>query len=194
MSLRILGGEFRNRPLKTPKGPQTRPSLGIMRKAVFDILQDEVIEADFLDLFAGAGAMGLEALSRGASHATFIDKDRYALSCISDNIRHLNVENKSTILRSDSLDALEKLGKNRRQFDIVYVDPPYAASAEKSLIPKILTLLEDHQLLKVKAIVFVEEGAPAHLKPDALKLQTLHFINTRQFSRSILHQFRKEAE
>ncbi|MBS0607608.1 MAG: RsmD family RNA methyltransferase, partial [Verrucomicrobia bacterium] len=64
--MRIIGGTFRNRLLKTPKGPQTRPSLAILRKAVFDILQQEIVDAEFLDLFAGAGAMGLEAISRGA--------------------------------------------------------------------------------------------------------------------------------
>ena len=93
MGLRILGGTFRNRLLKSPKGEQTRPTLAVMRKSVFDILQTQIEGAAFLDLYAGSGAMGLEALSRGASHATFVDANRFALSCIEDNICLLKVEN-----------------------------------------------------------------------------------------------------
>ena len=162
-----------------------------MRKAVFDILQQEIVDKDFLDLFAGAGAMGLEALSRGARHATFVDRDRYALSCINENIKTLKVEESCTILGSDAFAALERLSKMGKQFDVVYVDPPYAASAEKSLIPKILSLLEHQGLLKEGAIVFAEEGAPAHLKPEEMQFNTLRFINSRQFSQSVLHQFRR---
>ena len=194
MSLRIIGGQFRNRLLKTPKGPQTRPSLGILRKAVFDILQEEIIDANFLDLFAGAGSMGLEALSRGAKHATFVDLDRYALSCIRENIATLNVGQECTILQSDASVALSRLGKKQEQFDIVYIDPPYAASAQKSLLLSLLSQLETQNLLKENAIVFAEEGAPQHLKPNELHLSCLRFVNSRQFSQSILHQFRKAAE
>lgn len=190
MTLKIIGGTFRNRSLKTPKGPQTRPSLAIMRKAVFDILQQDVIEKSVLDLFAGAGAIGLEALSRGASHATFVDKDRYALACIEENIRTLKVENQTEIIRLDVIVALEKLSKAKRQFDLIYIDPPYATSPERSLIPKILALLESLHLLKQEAIVFAEEAAPGFLDPKNLNLHDLKWLNSRQFSRSVLHQLR----
>ncbi|MBX3718389.1 MAG: 16S rRNA (guanine(966)-N(2))-methyltransferase RsmD [Parachlamydiales bacterium] len=190
MSLRIIGGTFRNRLLKTPKGPQTRPSLAILRKAVFDILQQEIVDAEFLDLFAGAGAMGLEAISRGAKQATFIDKDRYALRCINENIKSFHVEDQCELFAADVFVALEKLGKAGRKFDVVYIDPPYAASAEKSLIPKILSLLESLDLLKPQAIVFAEEGAPPQLKLEQLEHLKLHLVNSRQFSQSVLHQLR----
>ncbi|MBS0653432.1 MAG: 16S rRNA (guanine(966)-N(2))-methyltransferase RsmD [Verrucomicrobia bacterium] len=191
MSLRIIGGTFRNRPLKTPKGPQTRPSLAVLRKAVFDILQDEIVDTEFLDLFAGAGAMGLEAISRGAKHATFVDKDRYALRCIDENIKGFHVEDQCELFAADVFVALEKLGKSGRKFDVAYIDPPYAASAEKSLIPKILSLLESLDLLKDHAIVFAEEGAPPQLKPEQMSGSNLRLVNSRQFSQSVLHQLRK---
>lgn len=190
MSLRIIGGTFRNRLLKTPKGPQTRPSLAILRKAVFDILQQEIVDAEFLDLFAGAGAMGLEAISRGAKQATFIDKDRYALRCIDENIKSFHVEDQCELFAADVFVALEKLGKAGRKFDVVYIDPPYAASAEKSLIPKILSLLESLDLLKPQAIVFAEEGAPPQLKLEQMGHLKLRLVNSRQFSQSVLHQLR----
>ena len=191
MSLRIIGGTFRNRPLKTPKGPQTRPSLAILRKAVFDILQDEILEADFLDLFAGSGAMGLEAISRGARHATFIDKDRYAIRCINENIDAFQVRKQAELIGSDIFIALEKLGKAGRKFDLVYIDPPYAASAGEPLILRILQSIEKLDLLKERATLFIEEGAPPQLTPDQLSGLLLNWINSRQFSQSVLHQLRK---
>lgn len=190
MSLRILGGTLRNRPLKTPKGPQTRPSLAILRKAVFDILQQEIADAEFLDLFAGAGAMGLEAISRGAKQATFVDKDRYALRCIDENIKSLQVEDQCKLYAADVFVALQKLGKADRKFNVVYIDPPYALSAEKSLIPKILSLLESLDLLSPSAVVFAEEGAPAYLKTEHISGLKLQLVNSRQFSQSVLHQLR----
>ncbi len=191
MSLRIIGGTFRNRFLKAPKGPQTRPSLAILRKAVFDILQQEVVDTEFLDLFAGAGAMGLEAISRGAKHATFVDKDRYAIRCIDENIKNFHVENQCDLFGVDVFIALEKLSKAGRKFDLVYIDPPYAPSAEKSLIPKILSLLESLDLLKDRPIIFAEEAALHQLKRQQINDLNLRLVNTRQFSQSVLHQLRK---
>jgi 16S rRNA (guanine966-N2)-methyltransferase len=190
MSLRIIGGTFRNRPLKTPKGPQTRPSLAVLRKAVFDILQDVVIEAEFLDLFAGSGAMGLEALSRGALHATFVDKDRYAARCIQENVESLQVEKQTDLYSTDIFIALEKMGKLGRQFDLIYIDPPYAASAKNSVIQRILESLHQLKLLKKNATLFIEEGAPAQLSSEQLKDLPYHWVNSRQFSQSILHQIK----
>ncbi len=186
MSLRILGGTFRNRLLKSPKGDQTRPTLAVMRKSVFDILQDQVEDAAFLDLYAGSGAMGLEALSRGASHATFVDANRFALSCIEENIRLLKVEDRSTVIGLDCLQALKKFAKQGRQFDIGYADPPYSAT----LIKEILEFFDAHHLLKPYGRLFLEEAAPPTLKIESLK--TLHLVDTRTFSRSALHQFRSK--
>ena len=189
MTLKIIGGTFKNRPLKTPKGPQTRPSLAIMRKAVFDILQQDIIDADFLDLFAGTGAMGIEAISRGAHHATFIDQDRQALSCIKENIQTFQIDPQTTVIPADALRALQKLSTQGTLFDIIYIDPPYALSPEKSFLLSLLTFLDTHPLLKSSATVFLEEGAPAHLNPQSLTLKHLHHLNSRKFSHSILHQF-----
>lgn len=190
MTLKILGGTFRNRSLKTPKGPQTRPTLAILRKAVFDICQQEIEGALVLDLFAGSGAMGLEALSRGAQHATFVDKDRYALSCIYENIKQFQLEDQTDVIGADVLATLKKLSARKLQFDIVTIDPPYAAAAQTALLTTLLTYLETHDMLKEGGIVFVEEGAPASLKPSCLKLEKLHHLNSRTFSQSVLHQFR----
>lgn len=187
MSLRIIGGVFRNRLLKSPKGEQTRPTLAVMRKAVFDILQSKIEGASFLDLYAGTGAMGLEALSRGASHATFIETDRFALRCIEENSRDLKIEKQCTLIGYDCLLALKKLVKEKKQFDIVYVDPPYAAAARLHLLQEILTFFDSHPLLTNNGTLFLEEASPPTLKLPLLT--SLRHVDTRSFSRSALHQF-----
>lgn len=189
MSLRILGGEFRNRLLKTPKGQQTRPTLAVMRKAVFDILQSKIQGAFFLDLFAGSGAMGLEALSWGAAHATFVESNRDAIRCIEENIHTLQVEKQATLMGYECILALKKLSREKRQFDIIYADPPYTTNTK--ILEEILLFVTEHTLLKSQGILFLEESAPPLLIPPSL--QTLRYVNTRTFSRSALHQFQSKV-
>ncbi len=189
MSLKIIGGLFKNRTLKTPKTDKTRPTLAIMRKAVFDIVQSQVEEAAFLDLYAGSGAMGIEALSRGAAHATFVESERHAFGCIEQNCRLLDVQDKCTLMSYDTLLALKKIGKQGRTFDLVYADPPYAPAARSRLLEEILRFFDTHPLLNAGGRLFLEEAAPPTLKPDKLALTTLIHVDSRTFSRSVLHQF-----
>ena len=185
--MRIIGGTFRNRLLKTPKGEQTRPTLAIMRKAVFDILQSKVEGSHFLDLYAGSGAMGIEALSRGAASATFVETNRDALRCIEENLRALKVEEKCKVVSYDVLLALKKMAKQGQKFDIVYADPPYTPAAKLRLLQEILDFFDAHPLLSEGGRLFLEEAAPATLNPQSLS--KLSFLNSRTFSRSVLHQF-----
>ena len=111
-SLHVIGGSLRNRSLKTPKGDQTRPTTAILRKAVFDIVRPYIEGATFLDLFAGSGAMGIEALSCGASHATFIDQNRSAIQCIRENLQSLKIENKATVIQGSAVSILKRLYPN----------------------------------------------------------------------------------
>jgi 16S rRNA (guanine966-N2)-methyltransferase len=189
MSLRIIGGAFRNRLLKTPKGDMTRPTLAVMRKAVFDILQSEIEGASFLDLYAGSGAMGIEALSRGADLATFVESNREPFRCIEENTRLLAVQDKCTLMSYDVLLALKKFSKEGKRFDIAYADPPYAPAAKLKLLEEILLFFDTHSLLNEGGKLFLEEAAPPSLKVEKLPLTTLRLIDSRSFSRSTLHQF-----
>ncbi len=192
MSLKIIGGEFKNRSLKTPKGEQTRPTLAVMRKAVFDILQTDVEDVHFLDLYAGSGAMGLEALSRGASHATFVESNRNAFRCIEENTRLLEVQDRCTLMSYDVQLALKKCAKENLRFDIVYADPPYLPGAKLRLLEELLLFFDTHPILNPGGRIFLEEADPATLEADSFPLSTLKFTDTRTFSRSTLHQFRRE--
>lgn len=158
-----------------------------MRKAVFDIVQTQIEDSHFLDLYAGSGAMGLEALSRGAQRATFVESHPNAFRCIEENTRVLNVQDQCELFSYDTLLALKKLAKEQRRFDIVYADPPYAPAAKHKLLETILLFFDAHPLLNSGGRLFIEEAAPPTLKTD--QFTHLVHVDTRTFSRSALHQF-----
>jgi len=181
--LHVIGGSLRNRSLKAPKGDQTRPTTAILRKAVFDIIRPYIEGAKFLDLFAGSGAMGIEALSCGASHATFIDQNRTAIQCIHDNLRSLKLEDKATVIQGNVVSILKRL---KESFDVIYCDPPYD---EAPLHLEILPFIDESILIQSGTIVFLEEAYPSKLKIDSLPLKHLIHKDSRHFGKSLLHQY-----
>ena len=121
--MRIIGGKYRSRIIDMPKGADIRPTQDRVRESVFNILAD-VNGKRVLDLFAGSGAYGIEALSRGASHATFVDNNSRCLAVIESNIVSLNVpESEYTIKRSSAYTSLERFAKDGEAFDLIFVDP-----------------------------------------------------------------------
>jgi 16S rRNA (guanine966-N2)-methyltransferase len=150
--MRIIAGKYKNRLLKAPK-EGTRPTLGMMREAVFNICQQNIAQAKFLDVFAGSGAMGLEALSRGAAHTTFIENSRKALFLLEQNIGSLEAQNQTTLLRQDVRKALPILFNQGLVFDIIYIDPPYGKGHGK----EVLAWLDEHCLLAPGGVLFLEE-------------------------------------
>ncbi len=134
MSLRVIGGEFRGRVLKSVKGSMTRPLLGQAREAIFDILGPRIVDAEVWDLFAGTGATGIEALSRGARLVTFVEKARQAIEVLEDNLEMLGeaVQSRTRVVRGDAW--LPPVGDDPatepRAPDVIFLDPPYAMVAE----------------------------------------------------------------
>ena len=131
--MRIIAGEFRSRLLKSIPGDATRPTPDRLRETLFDILQGRIEGATFLDAYAGTGAVGIEALSRGASHATFLEKDRVAVDAIRDNIAMLKVERRATIVKGPVLSTLA-----RGHAQIVFLDPPYSQEREYTAVLELL--------------------------------------------------------
>ena len=127
--MRIAGGEFRGHVLHTPKGLDVRPTQDRVREALFSMLQNEIAGTRFLDLFAGTGGVGLEALSRSASSATFVEHSPRSLDCIVKNITALKVETRCLTIRADTYTWLA--GTAMEPFDIAYADPPYATGAKQ---------------------------------------------------------------
>ena len=130
--IRITGGEYRSRLLETPNTGLTKPTMDKVRAAVFSALGDAVKNASVLDLFAGSGSYGFEALSRGASHATFVDSSLDAVKVIKKNAENLKAQNVE-IINSDVLRFLEQ---NSREFSIIFVDPPYKLEVYEEIVNK----------------------------------------------------------
>ena len=123
--MRIIAGEFRSRRLESIPGDATRPTADRVREALFNILQTRISGSSFVDAYAGTGAVGIEALSRGAAHAWFLERDRRALDAIRKNLSLLGAERRATVLAGKVLVTLERCPR-----DIVFLDPPYDNASE----------------------------------------------------------------
>ena len=179
--MRIIGGAFRGRILSVPKGDQTRPSSGLIRKAFFDICKNEIVDAEFLDLFAGSGAMGIEAISRGAKFCTFVDKSPLACRAIKQNIESLSIQKQTEVFCLPIERALETLKRKKRCFSLIFLDPPYG----KDLLPPILETIMAFQLLTSSGKIFAEESA----KTAIPQCTSLKLLNKRTYGDSILLEY-----
>lgn len=179
--MRIIGGKFKKRTLFTPKSESVRPTTSQLREALFNICQWEIEGARFLDLFAGSGAVGLEALSRGAAQVTFVENHRVALTAIHKNIESLNVQGSTKIIGIDAFKALQKLVESGQIFDLIYADPPYG----EGLGARILDFLDRHSLLALGGSLFIEDS---ELKMPSLNTLQLHA--QRKLGRAHLYEFK----
>ncbi len=126
--MRVVAGAFGGRRLQAPVGQATRPTADRVREALFSILGEAVAGARVLDLFAGSGALGIEALSRGAASATFVERDARAARVVRDNLQALGLDGR--VVRRDALAALHDARERAEAYDLVFLDPPYRRSAE----------------------------------------------------------------
>ena len=149
--MRVIAGTARSIPLKTPKGDKTRPTIDKHKETLFNCLSDRLYDCIFVDLFSGSGVIGIEALSRGAKKAYFVENDKEALSCIRDNLAKTRLEDRAVVISSDVKFALNS--KISEKADIIFMDPPFAMHAEKEIIPLILknNLLKDDGIIVVEA-------------------------------------------
>lgn len=157
--MRIIAGERRGRPLLGPRKGGIRPTGAYLREAVFNVLAARIAAAQVLDLFAGTGAMGLEALSRGAASATFVDRE---VAAVEANLARLGVRDRASVLRGDVGRVLRRLAAADRRFDVIYADPPYAGdlagptvmavAAAGVLAPGGLLLVEHHHKVPVPEV------------------------------------------
>ena len=164
--MRIIAGSLRSRRLKAPEGVDTRPTLDRVKESLFSILQHRVVSARVLDLYAGSGARSLEALSRGADSAVLVDCAPRACQAIRENIEALGCGDKAKLLRMRDTAALSRLAEEQRQFDLIFLDPPYRMDAAP-----ICALIAEKGLLSGDGVIVVEhsrETPPAVRPPLAL--------------------------
>lgn len=182
--MQIIGGRYKGRKLQAPKGVLTRPTSARLRETLFNIVQNYIEDSSFLDLYAGSGAMGLEALSRGAKQATFVDQSKDAITCIKNNSKILGVERYVTVIPGDVFRSLNRLSP--QSFDIIYADAPYI---EKEVPSQALVHFFDQtKILKENGMLFIEDTLNSH---DVRELNSLKLISVRHAGPSYLHQYQK---
>lgn len=180
--MRVISGSARGRKLKSPKSSETRPIMDRVKTALFDILAPDIVGMRVLDLFAGTGAVGIEALSRGAESATFIERSPEAWRLVRDNLTLTHLSDRAEVVRADAFTFLTQAAAANRRFDLVYVAPPqYAGIAARALAQLDTTPLTDLDGLVIVQIDPQERG-----ELDALPLQRLRRYDERRYGSTLL--------
>ncbi len=179
--MRIIGGFHKGRKIKSVPGKNTRPTTDFVREALFNIINKYIAGSKFLDLFAGTGAVGLEALSRGAENVVFVERDLTACKVIGQNLRDLKLSHKSKIIQGDVALILKKILLRKQRFDIIFMDPPYF----KNQIEKTLSILRTGNV--VKSIIVVQ-----HPKNELFKIEGFTCYKHKKYGRTALTFLTKE--
>lgn len=173
--MRVIAGKARRTLLKTPEGLETRPTTDRTKETLFNILNPYLADCDFLDLFSGSGAIGIEALSRGAAFAVFSDTSKVAIDCIQTNLKAThNVEN-AVVLQKDALSVIQAMEVAGRVFDVIFMDPPYDNELEK----KVLEALVNSNIICKDTIIVVEASIKTNF--DYLEGTRLHVYREKEY-------------
>jgi 16S rRNA (guanine(966)-N(2))-methyltransferase RsmD len=179
--MRIIGGKARGRKIKAPRGRETRPMRDFVREAVFSSVGDAVIGARVLDLFAGSGSLGLEALSRGAEGAVFVDSSAEAVRVIRENLEALGLAGRGEVVRAEVLAYLRRNAGKVPPFGLIFVDPPYKMDLESR--GEILEELEKGGYLAPGALVIMQTPREMEI-PTAGK--GLRHVKRRRYGESVV--------
>ncbi|OGN60973.1 MAG: 16S rRNA (guanine(966)-N(2))-methyltransferase RsmD [Chlamydiae bacterium RIFCSPHIGHO2_12_FULL_27_8] len=182
MSLRIVSGIFKNRPVKAPKN--IRPATSNLRDALFNISYNIIQDANVLDIFAGSGANGIEAISRGAKFATFIDASKESIKFIYQNISDFNIQDQTRVILKDAFSAVSKLFDT---YDIIIIDPPFILfKNDPEYVNKLIEKIFKNNLLSKDGILFIEE--PTYSKREK-NLEFCIIKDDRKYGSAILTQY-----
>jgi len=149
--MRVIAGKARSLPLRTVSGQGTRPTTDRIKETLFNMIAAEVPECRFLDLFAGSGAIGIEALSRGAASAAFVENDRQALRCLRENLNFTRLQGDARVIAGDAVKIVEELD-GEKPFGIIFMDPPYDHEWEK----RVLEALRTSSIADEQTMIIVE--------------------------------------
>ncbi len=181
--MRVIAGLYRSRPLLSPRGVLTRPTSDRLRETLFNILQPRIVGARFADLYAGTGAVGIEALSRGAAHVLFAERAEPALANLRANLRALSITQGFTLEPRSAISAIDRridrrIDRNENAaatLDIIFLDPPYEAAADYANTLDLLGSQRANSLLAPNALVIAEHSGKA---PLPVTFGTLHQTRT----------------
>ncbi|MFO7952113.1 MAG: 16S rRNA (guanine(966)-N(2))-methyltransferase RsmD [Bacillota bacterium] len=150
--MRVIAGTAKGIRLKTPKGNEVRPTADKVKEAFFSIIGNQVIEAIFLDLYAGSGAIGIEALSRGADQCFFVEIKKENVKLIQENLSKTGVANHASLIKGDAQNIIPELARDNLKADLVYLDPPYAFTE----LAEVINAIEQTELLKDNGLLIIE--------------------------------------
>ena len=167
--MRVIAGSARSVPLIAPQGLDTRPTTDKIKETLFNMINFDLPDCVFIDLYSGSGAIGIEAISRGARHAYFVEKNKKGCEIIVKNLAKTKLTEHATVIKKDVLSALSVMGS---AYDIIFLDPPYALGSEADVLSKI----KENHLLKEDGFVIIE----ADLHRDFSFVNEIGFEITRQ--------------
>lgn len=177
--LRVISGSARGHKLKTIKGNTTRPTSDRVKESLFNIIAEYINGADVLDLYAGTGNLGIEALSRGANSAVFVDKSSECISIIQENLKHTKLIDKANLISGDANNTLNKLSQKNMAFDIIFLDPPYS----KNFIKEILEIIEKNDIIKNDGIIIAEHDINDSVEEEIGKLK---LVRSKKYGDTVL--------
>lgn len=165
--MRVIAGTAKGHNLQTIEGLATRPTTDRIKETLFNIIAFDLPEASFLDLFSGSGAIGIEALSRGAAEAVFVENVAECQKVIQANLMHTKLQGRARLLQTDVLFALDRLAAEGKKFDIIFMDPPY----EAGLYTSVLERIAENGLLKAEGYLIAEGSSQIALTiPKGMKI------------------------
>lgn len=173
--MRVIAGTAKGTKLNSIDDISTRPTLDRVKEPLFSIIQNNIVESNVLDLFAGSGALGIESLSRGAKHCTFCDKSYKSIQMLKENIQKVRMQEKSTILNIDYKKCLEE---QKEKFDIIFIDPPYKMDIAIDSVKRIIEL----ELLAKDGIIIIETDEEERERKELEKID-LELYDVRKYGR-----------
>ncbi|HCG77349.1 MAG: 16S rRNA (guanine(966)-N(2))-methyltransferase RsmD [bacterium (Candidatus Ratteibacteria) CG_4_10_14_3_um_filter_41_18] len=186
--MRIVGGIYRGKRLKIGRDLEVQPTKNRVREALFDILKD-IKEGTFLDLYAGLGTIGLEALSRGAKEVVFVEKREECVKIIEKNLNELGIKRKAKIYCLPAEEALTILSKNGKKFKFIFLDPPYAIILEK--LKEILEMIGRHQFLIHGGTLILEHQRAKNIPRI---IAPFYLYKQKEYGKSVLSFYKKSAD
>lgn len=197
--MRIIAGKAKGRKLLAPLNGgretkvgdphATRPTLDRVKEAMFSIINHKILDSVVLDLFAGTGSLGLESISRGASHATFVDYYRETYDLLNENIKNLKFNDQSQTLFMDYKLALNKFKNDKKVFDIIFIDPPYL----NNMIPDVVKFIQENGLLSKNGVIVTKTDISEEMTEG---YQDIELVLSRKYGRTVLgfYQYKDEDE
>lgn len=182
--MRVIAGAAKGHKLQTIEGLETRPTTDRIKETLFNIIAFDLPECTFLDVFSGSGAIGIEALSRGAKKAVFVEQSPLCQKVISENLAHTRLQERAEVMQNDVLMALDKLTAKQESFDMIFMDPPYAAGMVKPTLEKIVA----GNLLRQNGYIIVERSSQIPLE----QVKGLYLEKEKKYKTTVISFLRPE--